>query len=193
MFLGNGDGTFEARADYADGQFARLGIHRGFQRRYSAGSGGGEQDATTPFRCFSATTATSTRRSDTPWATARSAAQTIYPAGSGPTSIAVADYNIDGLPDLAVTDQSDNAVSVLLNLGGGTFGPNFELPVGTTPRFDRDARISTATARPDVAAANNGSNNVSVILNSSNFSPTSSDSALTADGIPGRAIYRHRA
>ena len=95
----------------------------------------------------------------------------------------MADYNIDGLLDLAVTDQGDNAISLLLNLSGGTFGPNFQLPAGTNP-------VSIATAdfngdsRPDVAIANNGSNNVSVILDSSNFSPTSSN-AFTGTGFPG--------
>ena len=75
----------------------------------------------------------------------------------------MADYNIDGLTDLAVADAGDNSVSVLLNLGGGTFGPDFELPAGTDP-----VSITTADfngdGKPDVATANNGSNNVSVIL-----------------------------
>lgn len=96
------------------------------------------------------------------------AAQRDFPAGNGPVSIAVADYNIDGLPDLAVAAQADNAVSILLNLGGGLFGPHFELPVGTGP-----ASITTGVfngdSRPDVAAANSGSADVSVILNSSSF------------------------
>ena len=125
-----------------------------------------------------------------PSATASFGAQVPYPAGTSPTSIAVADFNIDGLPNLAVTSMGDNAISLLLNLGGGTFGPNFELPVGTSP-------VSIVTAdfngdgRPDVAATNNGSGDVSVILNSSNFSPTSSN-AFHGHGIPRGSIHRHR-
>ena len=55
------------------------------------------------------------------------------PAGTEPTSIAVADLNVDGRPDLVVADKTENSVSILLNLGGGLFGPNFELPVDTGP------------------------------------------------------------
>lgn len=110
------------------------------------------------------------------------ATQRDFPAGNGPVSIAVADYNIDGLPDLAVAAQTDNAVSILLNLGGGLFGPYFELPVGTSP-----ASITTAVfngnSRPDVATANYGSANVSVILNSSSF--VGETNALAGTAYPG--------
>lgn len=99
-----------------------------------------------------------------------------FPAGNGPASIAVADYNIDGRPDLAVADSGDNAVSILLNLGGGLFGPNFELPVGTAPGSIATANFD-ADNKPDVATANSGSNNVSVILNTSSFG--------AGNGLPG--------
>jgi hypothetical protein len=38
-----------------------------------------------------------------------------YPAGRGPVSVAVGDFNGDGLPDLAVADFVSNNVSVLIN------------------------------------------------------------------------------
>jgi len=93
-----------------------------------------------------------------------------FRAGNGPTSIAVADYNIDGFLDLAVTDQTDNAFSLLLGLGDGTFGPNVQLNVGTNPLSSFTADFN-GDNRPDLAVANAGSNNVSVILNQSQFSP----------------------
>jgi general secretion pathway protein D len=55
---------------------------------------------------------------------------------------------------------------VLIGGGDGTFSSNFEIPVGTNPQsivtadFNDDSKL-------DVAAANSGSNNVTVVLNSS--------------------------
>jgi hypothetical protein len=37
-----------------------------------------------------------------------------YPTGTSPTSVVVGDFNGDGLVDLAVTNQDDNTVSILL-------------------------------------------------------------------------------
>jgi FG-GAP repeat len=43
------------------------------------------------------------------------------PAGAGPVSVAVGDVNGDGKPDLAVANQDDGTVSVLISQGNGTF------------------------------------------------------------------------
>ncbi|MGH9561735.1 MAG: FG-GAP-like repeat-containing protein, partial [Terracidiphilus sp.] len=91
-------------------------------------------------------------------------------------------FNVDGVQDLAVTDQTDNAISVLLNLGSGLFGPNFELPVDQAP-------VSIATAdfngdgKADVATANHNSNDATVILNSSSF--TGANNPLSSSIFPG--------
>ena len=106
-----------------------------------------------------------------------------YAAGNGPTSIAVADYNGDGILDLAVTDQTDNAVSLLIGLPGGTFSSNFELPVGTTPLSITTADFNN-NGLPDVAVANNGSNTVSVILNDATSSTTTSSNGATSTAFP---------
>ncbi len=63
----------------------------------------------------------------------------IYDAGSNPVASAVGDFNGDGIPDLAVTNQgstylglSDSTLSVLLGNGNGTFQParNFAAGAG---------------------------------------------------------------
>jgi len=178
VFLGNGDGTFGPRTDYAVGNspvFVATGDFNGDGVLDLAVAN--KADDTVSILFGNLNTTTSTIGNGT------FSAQTIYPAGSSPSSIAVADYNIDGLEDLSVAAAGDNSVSVLLNLGGGTFGPNFELPAGTDP-----VSITTADfngdSKPDVVTANNGSNNVSVILDSSSFSP-SSTSTFNGGAFPG--------
>jgi hypothetical protein len=181
VFLGNGDGTFQPRTDYAVGNtpvWVSTGDFNGDSVLDLAVANKQDNTVSILFGNANAVAAGATATGNGTFGT-----QAVYPAGTSPTSIAVADYNIDGRPDLAVAAQGDNAISLLLNLGSGTFGPNFELPVGTSP-------VSIVTAdfngdsRPDVAVANNGSANVSVILNSANFSPSSSN-AFTGTGFPG--------
>src|SRR5207253_2094794 len=44
-----------------------------------------------------------------------------YAAGSHASFVAVADFNRDGIPDLAVANNDSNTVTVLLGNGDGTF------------------------------------------------------------------------
>ncbi|MGD0964743.1 MAG: FG-GAP-like repeat-containing protein [Candidatus Acidiferrales bacterium] len=181
VFLGNGNGTFGARADYATGS-SPVWVSTADFNGDTVPDLAVANEANNTVSILLGNINTSAG-GGTVVGSGTFGAQTSYPAGTSPTSIAVADYNIDGLPDLAVTAQGDNAISLLLNLSGGTFGPNFELPVGTSPVSIVSADFN-ADGRPDVAAANNGSNTVSVILNSSNFTSTSSN-PFTGAGFPG--------
>ncbi|MGB2671811.1 MAG: FG-GAP-like repeat-containing protein [Candidatus Acidiferrum sp.] len=70
--------------------------------------------------------------------------------GQTPTALAIADFNGDGNPDIAVTDPQTNSVSVFLGLGQGLFASPFELPVGTNPTAILSANLSGASL-PDVA------------------------------------------
>src|SRR5262249_25656891 len=47
---------------------------------------------------------------------------TFY-AGTNPRSVAVEDFNADGIPDLAVANYGSNNVSVLSGYGNGAFSP----------------------------------------------------------------------
>jgi hypothetical protein len=53
-----------------------------------------------------------------------------YWTGTGLSSITVCDYNSDGVPDLAASDQGANGVSVILNSGNGTFSPPLTFTLG---------------------------------------------------------------
>lgn len=94
--------------------------------------------------------------------------QTTYAAGTTPMSIAVADYNLDGTADMAIADETDNAVTILLNAGSNQFTALPEVPTG-------DAPVSITTAdfnedgRPDAATADNAAAEVTVILNSTSI------------------------
>jgi general secretion pathway protein D len=70
----------------------------------------------------------------------------------------------------------------LLNLGSGLFGPNFELPVGTTPVSVATASFDS-TGRADAVTADKGSNTATVILNNTSF--TGATNPLAATAFPG--------
>jgi hypothetical protein len=83
--------------------------------------------------------------------------------GASPSSAVAGDFNGDGRLDLAVANNADNTISVLLGQGDGTFQPQTTWPVGSGPAsivagdFNGDGRL-------DLAVANSGDNTVSVLL-----------------------------
>src|SRR5207245_3543929 len=77
--------------------------------------------------------------------------------------IAVGDFNGDGKLDLAVTDNANNTVSVLLGNGDGTFQAAQTVPVGTNPALVAVGDFN-GDGKPDLAVSNVVSNTVSVLL-----------------------------
>src|SRR5215468_8450616 len=83
--------------------------------------------------------------------------------GSSPQSVAVGDFNGDGLPDLAVANQSSNNVSVLLGIGDGRFTAAQNFGAGSFPHSVAVGDFN-GDGLPDLAVANRDSNHVSVLL-----------------------------
>ena len=86
-----------------------------------------------------------------------------FDTGSNPYSVATADLNADGRPDLVVANYGSGTVSVLLGNGDGTFGAKTDFGAGSDPQSVAIADLN-GDGRPDLAVANWGSNTVSVLL-----------------------------
>jgi Ca2+-binding RTX toxin-like protein len=83
--------------------------------------------------------------------------------------VAVADFNGDGIRDLATANSGSNNVSVLLGQDNGSFSPATNFSVGSNPRSVAVADFN-GDGISDLATANSGSNNVSVLLGQGNGS-----------------------
>ena len=86
-------------------------------------------------------------------------------AGSHPYSVAVGDFNRDGTSDLAVAEWNSGAVTILLGNGSGGFAEAAGSPVGVGQRpFAVAVGDFNLDGKPDIVAANQGSNTVSILL-----------------------------
>jgi hypothetical protein len=95
--------------------------------------------------------------------------QQNFPTETRPYSVAVADFNGDGLPDLVIANNGSGTLSVLMNTTApGAATPTFAAPLTLTAGLHP---ISVAVGdfggdgRPDIAVANYDSGTVSVFVN----------------------------
>src|SRR5215813_12553524 len=90
-----------------------------------------------------------------------------YPVGSEPTSVAIADLNGDGNPDVVVPNFHSNTLSVLFGNGDGSFKSAVSYATGNGP-------ISVAAAdfngdhKLDLVVVNESKNDVGILLGNGN-------------------------
>ena len=149
--LGNGNGTFGPAQTFPDRSRRLSGRGGGLERRRQARPRRRQRRRQRRER------AAGQRQRHVP---ARQKSTTV---GSNPYTLAVADFNGDGIPDVVTANRGDNTVSVLLGNGDGTFEPQETFPTGTTPRavavgdFNGDGQV-------DIVTANLGDDTASVLL-----------------------------
>src|SRR5262249_53076353 len=107
------------------------------------------------------------------------APQQTFATGNDPQSVAVADLNGDGRPDLFAVNFSDNDVSVLLNttaLGAmnASFAPQQTFPTGTNTFSSAVAADVNGDGKPDLLIPQINNATLSVLLN------TTTPGSLTA-------------
>ncbi len=125
--------------------------------------------------------------------------------GIEPLAIAAADFNGDGILDLAVTNQNDGypllgSVTILIGRGNGTFAPMAVSPVTGSVPYSVEVADFNGDGKPDLAVANAGSNTITVLLGAGNghFAPPISPAVGTdpvfaavgdfnGDGVPDLA------
>ena len=106
--------------------------------------------------------------------------------GIEPLAIAAADFNGDGILDLAVTNQNDGypllgTVTILMGKGNGTFVPKAVSPQTGSVPYSVVVEDFNGDGKPDLAVANAGSNTITVLLGAGNgnFAPAISPAVAT--------------
>jgi hypothetical protein len=133
ILLGNGDGTFQAAVNYKAGSgCAQVVVEDlngdGMPDLVVVNSGDANGNVTGSLSVLLG-------NGDGTFQTART-----FSAGQAPVSVAVADFNGDGIPDLAVADfgvyyTKSGTVSILLGKGDGSFMPAKNYAAGLFPAF----------------------------------------------------------
>jgi len=137
VFLGNGDGTFKPKVDYAVGNgpdgIAAADVN-----------GDGNLDLVVVNDTGNSVSVLLGNGDGT------FQAPKDYPTGSYPHWTAVADFNGDKQPDLVVTNEGNDNVGIFLNNGDGTFKAMQTYPVSKEPfsvsvgDFNHDGKIDLA-------------------------------------------------
>jgi tetratricopeptide (TPR) repeat protein len=176
IFIGNGDGTFQKGVTYATGvtplYVASADVNADGILDLAVADSGAPISSNTTGNSVSIFLGNGDGTFILPGST-----RLDFPAGTNPTSLVIADFNSDGIPDIVTTATGDNSFALLLGTGGGLFSAPIEVPVGDAPDSVATADFN-GDGLPDLAVTNNGSNTVSIILDSSSLISLLSGSAV---------------
>src|SRR5579862_1673314 len=159
VLLGNGDGTFQAAANYSVGSLLYPYMS---PASVAVGdfNGDGKADLATANQFGNVSVLLG--NGDGTFETAAH-----YPAGAGAVAVAVGDFNGDGKADLVTVNYADNSLSVLLGNGDGTFQASVNYTLATFPYVSPDS-VAVADfngdGKADLAVANASAGSVSVLL-----------------------------
>jgi hypothetical protein len=106
------------------------------------------------------------------------------PEGVNPVSIAVGDFNRDGIPDLAVANYNGNNLSILLGDGTGHFVRTTAIPATGNNPIAVVAADFNADGNPDLAVANYKDGTVTILLGNGLGAFTAASTALEAGKNP---------
>jgi hypothetical protein len=115
-------------------------------------------------------------------------AKVDFATGPGPWSLAIADFNQDGKPDIAVSNSGSNYVSIYKNtssfgsIDASSFAAKVDFTVGSSPRFISTADID-GDGKQDIASANNTSGTASVLRN------TTSSTVIDANAFAAKVDF----
>ncbi|PQJ13079.1 hypothetical protein CJD36_004870 [Flavipsychrobacter stenotrophus] len=114
-----------------------------------------------------------------------SATHTDFVIGNTPASLAAADMDGDGMPDIITSNATDGTFSILRNIsttGNFMFEPTVDYSVGSGLRQIRLIDIN-GDNRPEVVVADQGSDNVAIFPNNISTTPLNATSFGTSINI----------
>jgi hypothetical protein len=157
ILLGNGDGTFRPRADFATGEVPIALVTGDFNQD-------GNLDLAVA-NSLDATVSILLGNGDGTFAP-----QVTFATGRGPSGIIARDFNSDGNLDLAVANVLDNNLSILLGNGDGTFRAHVDYVAGpgaagiTADDFNGDGNLDIAVANTHTPVTFRDQGLVSILL-----------------------------